>query len=152
MSCISDEVSYDPNSGKFFWIKPKNGRKVGAEAGSVNTTGYRIICVNRKRYLAHRLAWFLHYGEWPRSDLDHMNGVKDDNRIDNLRECSKSQNQMNRKAKGYSYHKASKKWQARIGHGNKETYLGWFDSESDAKQAYEDAKMEYHKEFSYKEE
>lgn len=146
------DLQYCPNTGVFCWIKPKNGRTIGAEVGTVNTTGYRLICVNRKRYLAHRLAWFMYYGKWPKGDLDHINGVKDDNRVVNLRESTKSQNQCNRKSKGYSYHKGTGKYQSRITFQGKTTYLGFFDTEEDASSAYESAKQEYHKDYAYKEE
>ena len=147
-----DDLKYCPDTGLFSWVKPKNGRTLGGEVGTVNTTGYRLICVNRKRYLAHRLAWFMHYGKWPKGDLDHINGVKDDNRISNLREATKSQNQCNRKSKGYSYQIGMGKYQARITFQKKTTYLGFFDTEGEASRAYENAKKDYHKEYAHKEE
>lgn len=88
---IDKSLSYDPGSGIF------THTKTGAVAGSKESTGYvRISFKNRKQY-AHRIAWFMVYGELKDSqEIDHKNGIRDDNRIDNLRLSTKSRNGMNR--------------------------------------------------------
>lgn len=88
---IDKSLSYDADSGIFTHIK------TGAIAGSKESTGYvRISFKNRKQY-AHRIAWFMVYGELKDSqEIDHKNGIRDDNRIDNLRLSTKSRNGMNR--------------------------------------------------------
>ena len=148
MMDLASEIRYQPSTGELFWVRSKNGRNLSRPAGTINTTGYRVVCVNRKRYLAHRLAWFLHYGSWPISDLDHINGDKADNRISNLREVTKSQNQANRAAKGYSKHEG--KYQARITFNKQTTYLGWFDTEEEAVAAYKKAQTEIHGKYAHK--
>jgi len=65
------------------------------QAGTVLATGYRVIRVDGYRYLAHRLAWFYVYGAWPVSEIDHINLLKDDNRISNLRDVSRKENVWN---------------------------------------------------------
>ena len=77
----------------------QGGKRLGDVAGSPHNAGYRQICIARKKHLVHRLIWMYHYGEMP-TQIDHINGQRSDNRIENLRECSYSENhgnkQMNR--------------------------------------------------------
>lgn len=150
MCDLSDSIEYNPSTGEFRWKLGGKGRRVNSKAGTINSNGYYYLCLNSKRYLAHRAAIYLTTGEWPNGDVDHINGDKLDNRISNLRVCTKSQNQMNRKAKGYSLHKRSGLYQARIGVSGKEVYLGWFEKENEARAAYEEAQAYYHKEYKYK--
>jgi hypothetical protein len=90
---LKERLSYDPQTGKFLWIKPTvSNIKAGATAGGVNKGhGYHVIRLYGKLYLAHRLAWFYMTGEWP-IELDHINRIKHDNRWDNLRKATRSQN------------------------------------------------------------
>jgi hypothetical protein len=74
----------------------QGGKQKGAVAGSPHNAGYRQICIDRKKYLLHRLIWCYHYGEIP-NQIDHINGKRSDNRIENLRECSYSQNHGNKR-------------------------------------------------------
>src|SRR6266498_767328 len=117
-------LDYNPEMGEFRWkLRPSKRTSVGAVAGYKNGQGYWQIEFRGKTYQAHRLAWLFTYEKWPRKEIDHINGIRDDNRIDNLREASKSQNQHNRKQwgkpttsifKGVTFHKASGKWAAHI--------------------------------------
>lgn len=94
---------YDPNTGNIYWnaiTRTKSGRKngrvvPGAVAGSINTNGYIKIVFSGRSYYAHRLAWFLHTGKWPAAQIDHINRIKTDNRIENLREATPGQNSRN---------------------------------------------------------
>jgi hypothetical protein len=147
---IEEEIEYNPDTGEFFYKKPSHGRTLSKPAGSIQSTGYRMVCVNSKRYLAHRLAWYLYYGEWPTLTIDHLNRDRSDNRICNLRLATRSQNQCNRPSKGYSHHKNSGKFQARIHINGKTTYLGWYDTEEEARQAFLAAQDQYHGQYAYK--
>jgi hypothetical protein len=89
---------YEPETGNIYWkISRGIHHSVGAIAGCFDCKGYIIVRLDGKGYKAHRLAWLLHYGEWPSKSLDHINGIKADNRISNLREASSQQNAQNRK-------------------------------------------------------
>ena len=78
------------------WLVNKGIAKAGQVASSVNALGYGRVKINGKSVLAHRLAWALHYGEWPDGAIDHINGIKTDNRLCNLRLATRAQNQQNR--------------------------------------------------------
>lgn len=94
---LRDALSYDPETGIFRWRYDRASlAKAGQIAGSpTHKKGYRFIRVNYNRYLAHRLAWFYVYGEWPSGPIDHINGNTDDNSIANLRVVTRQQNSWN---------------------------------------------------------
>lgn len=97
LSALRSSLSYDPETGIFLRLRtssPNPAVRVGRSAGNIQNNGYRIIRVGGQRFLAHRLAWFWVYGEWP-NELDHYNRNKDDNRIGNLREASRAENTWN---------------------------------------------------------
>lgn len=90
-------LSYDAVAGQFTWLVTASSAAVaGNRAGSKSRNGYIRIAIDGRRYLAHRLAWLMTHGEWPRGQIDHINGVRDDNRIANLRDVSAFVNQQNR--------------------------------------------------------
>ena len=129
--------------------KNKSGRyKSGTPIGSIHkSTGYARTNINRKDYLVHRLIYLYHYGVL-HSDLeiDHINGIRADNRIENLRMVTRQHNQWNRKKdKGYCWDKYAKKFKAYIYKDNKTINLGSFTSEEDARNAYLEAKKIIHK-------
>lgn len=100
---IKEHFSYDPETGKVTREKPtvrSNGRPhaqgVGRPAGW-KSMGYIRIKTPFGEAQAHRVAWFLHYGSWPKDQIDHINGIRDDNRINNLRDVNNRENQLNRK-------------------------------------------------------
>jgi len=82
-------------TGKLYWKHAKQGRKLAWPAGNVNGAGYMQIRIQGTSYQQHRVIWFFAYAEWPKTNLDHINGVKSDNRLENLRECSNSTNSHN---------------------------------------------------------
>jgi hypothetical protein len=86
---------YEPETGNVYWIAEGKGRIKKKAAGTVVKAGYIGIMIDGKRYYAHRIAWALHHGEHPVDQLDHINGIKIDNRIVNLREATNSQNGKN---------------------------------------------------------
>ena len=133
-------------NGKLFnRIDRGRGRK-GQEAGTFCEDGYRYIRVDRKKYLAHRIAWKLLYGEDP-EEIDHINGNRSDNRITNLRSVSRLENMRNRKrashntsgVTGVCWYKNRSKWRAYIS----EELLGDFDKFEDAVAARKQAEKEY---------
>lgn len=144
---LREALDYNPETGVFVrkatsTFNPKV--KPGMVAGSKYTNGYVGIRVGKQRYSAHRLAWFYVYGHWPNGDIDHINMVRDDNRIANLREATVSQNMANISTpkhnssgyKGVYYDKHNCKWVANIQVDGKRRYLGRFSDKEDAAEAY----------------
>lgn len=86
-------LHYDPMTGNFHWKRARPGHAVlGRRTGDGRRDHYGRICIDGRRYYAHRLAWLYVYGRWPRYLLDHKNGDRGDNRLSNLRECDNQQN------------------------------------------------------------
>ena len=115
--------------------------------GSIINNGYSIIQINNKRYLTHRIVASAFLGlDIQNKDLqiDHIDRNKLNNNTNNLRIVSNHQNQFNRGAKGYCWNKQKSKYQAQIGIDNKNIYLGYYDTEEDARNAYLEAKEKYH--------
>lgn len=140
MNKIIDKLKYDSKTGKLFWKKEKNMRSKKTEAGTYDKEGYIVITINKKQYRAHRIAWLLYYGEWPNGQIDHINGIRDDNRIINLRNVTSRKNNQNRfchrngKIPGVRYHK--NKWYSQIYDGKKVIHIGTYANKEEAKNAY----------------
>lgn len=96
---LKERLSYNENTGVFTWIKtpPCNSMYLGEKAGSKHIDGYWHISIDGTHYLAHRLAWLYVHGSFPNEFIDHKNGIRNDNRMCNLREASRLQNNSNRK-------------------------------------------------------
>jgi len=146
---INPEVSeyFDYRDGKLFWKKKTYpGTIIGSEAGDKKKKGYRYVSFKGVRYQTHRLVWFLHNGCDPDGQIDHINGVRDDNHIENLRVVTSRQNQSNlkRHREGYllgaTYESRGvgkpRQWRARIRVAGKLKHLGFFKSENEAHLAY----------------
>jgi hypothetical protein len=162
---VNSYLSYDPESGDFVYKVSRGPRKEGDIAGSVSVHGYRTIGVGPKgshrQYGAHRLAFLIMEGRMP-GIIDHINGIKDDNRYCNLRECTTQQNCMNTSSRRGSSSKYRgvhvrvewrrnsfvKLWIAGIYHNKKKVHLGYFDDEALAAKAYNEAALEYFGEFA----
>ncbi len=89
-------LAYDPESGVFTNKINRRNAPIGIESGSANSSGYRRVMIDRTEYSAHRLAWFYVHKKWPGEEIDHINRIKNDNRICNLREATHSINMLNR--------------------------------------------------------
>lgn len=96
VSNISKKLRYNPDKGFFFWKNPGGGHKAGAVAGYKNIRGYVVINIKRTPLYAHRIAWAMTHGKWPK-EIDHANGCRSDNRIANLRIATRTQNNANAK-------------------------------------------------------
>lgn len=152
---LREVLDYNPDTGIFIWkIWVSFGIKIGTVAGGKNKSGYIKIVINGKAYVAHRLAWFYYYGEWPKTDLDHKDRNKSNNILSNLREATKRQNNLNtcyRRKDGGDigvYYRADRgKWRARIKVNGKYISLGCFDTEEEALYFRKQAETKYNGEF-----
>ena len=134
------------------WGKRKLKNPDWREAnGCVNKiTGYRVVRINNKLYKYHRVVYYLHNEEWDIRDscrdnsIDHIDRNKLNNNIENLRVVTNQQNQWNTNSKGFAFHKATGKYEARIMVDGKRKHLGLFETEYEARNAYLDAKAKYH--------
>jgi len=126
--------------------KVSRGRvKAGSVAGSISSSGYLCTKIDGRVYLVHRLIWLMFNGSIDKNmQIDHINRKPLDNRIQNLRLVTQQQNKFNTKVKGYSFHKLSNKYRARIMIDGEHIHLGLFEKERDAKDAYLKAKEKYH--------
>ena len=155
-SQLKEMFHYQPESGDLVWLVNKARRiKIGDQAGSMNGDGYLKIGIDGKIYQAHRLAWLYEHGFLPPDQIDHINGTPSDNRLENLRPATPSENMRNRGFqannksghKGVHWHRGKGKWCAEIRvHGVKK-HLGYFDVIEDAALAYISAAKVLHGEF-----
>lgn len=150
---LKELLHYDPETGAFTWIVDRRGKaQAGTIAGCVEPQGYIRIRIKNKLYKAHRLAWLYTYGIWPKDQIDHINGVRNDNRICNLREASNAENCQNADIRsdntsgyiGVYWNKRTSKWVANIRVDYKLKRLGLFDTPEEAYAAYLKAKEALH--------
>lgn len=154
-------LRYNPKTGEFTRIAAYNNVGVGKKVGWTVTYGagkkFRVkVGVNGDDYMAHRLAWLYMTGEWPKQEIDHINEDGADNRWDNLREASPTENLRNRGPqsnnttgyKGTCFVKSKGFYIAGIKVHGKRTHLGCFKTAEEAHQAYCEAAKKYHGEFA----
>ena len=149
---LKELLSYDPETGVFRHLITRSGVRCGQVAGSRDKKGYVRLHIDGKKYFAHRVAWFYVHGLWPAHQVDHRNGINDANWIDNLRDATNAQNQQNSKLRrdnkarriGVSWDSRRQKWRAQIRLRKKDYWLGYFQSEESASQAYAEAKQKLH--------
>lgn len=150
---LRELVHYDPETGVFTGLKKKTGRPSKAGIfGTIDPGGYHRVCIDCKKYWAHRVAFLYMTGEWPANDVDHIDGNPANNRWENLRDVPTATNVQNVK-------RASKKsstgvlgieatrsgtFQARIGAGNNRISLGTYKTKEEAHAAYLVAKRRLH--------
>ena len=136
---LLEVLEYYPNTGQFVWINCPRGSIVnGTVAGSISTGGYVSIVIDGTHYPAHRLAWLYVTGNWPEDLVDHIDGNPSNNEWRNLRPATKSQNGSNffRERKGIRKRAGRNKWEARIRLDGIEVYLGSFETEREAREAF----------------
>lgn len=143
---LRDLIDYNPDTGAFTWrerhddgdraTRSFNSSHAGRPVYLEPHRGYQRLSIGRKRYKAHRVAWAIHYGKWPEDQIDHINGVRDDNRIANLRAATNAENARNRRLPDYSMSGVlgiawdKRRWLWRVTIGNR--HLGSFESFRDA--------------------
>jgi len=151
-------LRYEPDTGCLFWrerttsdfrdgkrskewrCKLWNKKYAGKQAFSTNARGYIVGTVDEVGLRANRVAWAIHFGEWPENEVDHKNGDPSDNRLENLRDVSQVENLRNcRRRKdstsghtGVHWHKASGKWQAHGVSNGRRHHIGLFNDIEDA--------------------
>ena len=131
--------NYDKESGKLFWkLKPSNSVSIGREVGSTNSGGY----LQAKKKMVHKIIWLHQKGVWPNNQLDHINGDRKDNRIENLRQVTNRINCHNKKVHregnllGAYFDKRRNHWRSQIRVDKYIIYLGCFKTQLEAHSAY----------------
>lgn len=137
---LKQYLDYDANTGHLTWIKKANkGTVINSRAGSLTPSGYRRVKLLGQQYAEHRLIWCWYYGHYPSQHLDHINHIRDDNRIINLREVTISENARNRKTqnsktseRGIWYCRRRDRFIAEITLNGKKVYQGTFKTSDEA--------------------
>ena len=141
---------FEYKDGELLWKKlsKKLTHLLGKPAGTIHHSGYRTIKINDVSYPAHRLIWLYHNGSIDENlQIDHIDGNKNNNSIENLRLITAQENCYNRSrlnSKGYTFSKSNQKWKATIRFNKITKYLGSFLTEQEAREAYLDACKKYH--------
>jgi hypothetical protein len=152
---LCELLDYSPETGELRWRVNRGKCKAGRLIACLNGSGYIIVRIDDKLLRAHRVAWAMTHGEWPSLEIDHINGVRNDNRIVNLRLASRFQNMQNTGKpttnksgfKGVSWHARANKWQAYIRANGKSYSLGLFVDPEEAHNAYKTAGEKLHDQF-----
>ena len=155
IALMRERINYNPETGLMTYTnRAKGGRATGEKVGTPEKHGYIKVNFQGKKYLAHRLIWMMFYGRPANGMLDHINGIRTDNRIANLRECTPIQNSANSKAinnrTGYRGVVAlpSGKFAVQLRRDGRSTYRGCFDTKEQAGKHYQQIHAEQHGEFS----
>lgn len=153
---LKEALNYNPETGIFTWrsIKPKSNRKIGDYAGTIMPNGYLRVGIDKKYYFLHRIAMLYVNGIMPIDfEVDHINGIRDDNRISNLRLVTSNGNRQNQRIAhsnnksgllGVSFVASKNKFKARIAVDGITINLGYFADKQDAHLAYLRKKIEVH--------
>lgn len=151
---LQEVLRFDADTGRLHWKNTGKGRPLDLtkEAGNRRPDGYRAIYIDSRLYLTHRLVWLYVHGEWPPHDIDHINHDKSDNRIENLRPATRTENKGN--SLGKSGHLKGttpfrNKWKAAIGFQRKTFHIGVFATEEEAHAAYMAKAQELYGDFAF---
>ena len=163
-------LRYEPDTGKLYWLERSaeffedgkrsaetacrcwNARHAGKEAFTADDgRGYRTGQIFNCLYLAHRVIWAMVHGAWPADQIDHINGVKDDNRLENLRSVTSGENSRNHPRRadnssgvtGVTWRPNGSKWTAQISVNDRQVHLGVFIKKDDAVAARKAAEIKY---------
>lgn len=151
---VRELLIYNPETGVFTWRVNRGWLKAGTVAGSPHRAGYTILGIALRMYRAHRIAWLYMTGKWPADAIDHINGIRDDNRWANLREATWQENLRSTKRRidntsGFKgVRKEGTKWVASIYPNRKRIKLGTFDTPEEAHAAYCAAAEQLYGEFA----
>lgn len=170
VSLLRKLLRYEPETGKLYWLERTpdmfrngyrsaegncanwNGKNAGREAMTADDgNGYRQGAIFGRNIRAHTIAWALHYGEWPKGEIDHISGDRSDNRISNLRAVSHRDNSRNTKLRsdntsgvmGVYWIAKSQKWEVRVGMRGSSIFLGRYDCIHEAAKARQAANEQY---------
>lgn len=146
---------FEYRDGKLYRKTIRSNTKIGDEAGWIGNKGYRLVGIDYKCVLVHKIIFLMHHGYIPEY-IDHINGIRDDNRIENLREATCSQNGCNQKrslrnksgCKNVSWNKARNKWAVRIVYGKRKLKQWYVDDFEFAELLAKEAREKFHSEFA----
>lgn len=139
-------IDYNHRSGVMRWKQRGVGRRLDKPIGSVGPNDSRTVNIDGQRYYLHHIAWLTYHGKWPKHGLEHRNGINHDNRIANLREIHLASTPKHKAARkkqvlvGASLCSRTGKWRSQIFDHGKNVYLGMFDTQREAHEAYTKAK------------
>lgn len=154
---VRKTFTYDPTTGVFRWaVPPLAKKKIGDVAGCPTSSGYIRLKLFGRQYLAHRVAWAHFHGRWPNDTIDHKDRNRANNRIDNLREATLSQQHGNMPVakrnklgrKGVWYWKKKNRFRAAIYKQGRCYHIGLFETAEEASAAYAEAAKKIFGEFA----
>lgn len=153
---LKELLDYNPDTGIMVWIKPRGGIRKDGVAGSKHHSGYLSLTVKGKYYLVHRLIFLYMTGRFPTFQVDHINGIKNDNRWENLREVTAAQNQHNiglsrnntSGVKGVYWSSDKNKWRAGVKLNGRRIHVGDFKCLEEATLAVKAKRKELHDKFA----
>lgn len=149
---LRELLHYDPDTGIFTWrVCPRHPRLVGKQAGGIVKHGYLVTAIDGTHYKCHRLVWLYVHSKWPPEHIDHINGIRSDNRLLNLRIASRAINNQNRRkpvtgsASGLlGVTPYRNKWVAQISVNFMKIHIGVYKTPELAHAAYIEAKRRLH--------
>ena len=154
---LHDLFEYREDGNLIWQVSSSNRVRIGDTVGYLNISGYYRVQINGKKHFLHRLIYMYHHGHLTQGmDIDHIDGNPANNRIENLREITHSQNLMNAKIhknnktgiKGVCFLRKAKKYQVRLAINGKDIYLGCYTTLEEAKAVVKEAREKYHGEYA----